>query len=330
VQLWQANGAPQQNWFVMPQAGTLTANPSTLAVPDGVAATTTLRWSAPGPGAQVWMSVDGRPATLLAAQAGTQPVTIPPGTTTFTLSYGVDPTEHLGSLSVTASPAPGSPASVAAPCEAQPTGTATQLVATVASGPGLGAEEVTLPVYGQATVSGTLTNQFGAGVGGAIVCLADEDTTSGAPLELAASTATAAGGSFAFTVPPGPSRTMWVLTNGQTSVLSTTLASYVRGAVSVSARRSHLRNGHTLKLYGTLPGPVPARGALVLVQVWRGKYWETFKDVRTSSAGAYVAAYRFRSTYTRTTYRMRVAVPAQPGYPYLPSHSRSIPIHVRP
>ena len=331
IQLWQSNGSPQQNWFRTTVSGSISASPTALAVPDGQVGATTISWSAPGAGAQLWMSVDGRPAQLFAVgAAGSQVATIPPGTSTFTLNYGTDPTEHIATLAVSASPSAGSPSSVAGPCVTQPAGSATQLTATITPHSQTDAKIAIMGFGHAATVTGTLTDSSGAAVPGAQVCLVAQDRTAGAPMQMEASAMTGAGGQFALPVPPGPSRTLWVVSNGAVSVLTSTVQAYVRTRISLHENHRRLRNRHVLKLRGSVPGPIPAGGVLVLVQVWRGTYWETFETTHAGQNGNYTARYRFKFTSVPTAYRMRTAVPRQPSYPYLGNHSRSVVIRVRP
>jgi hypothetical protein len=331
IQLWQSNGSPQQNWFQTGISGSISASPSALAVPDGQVGTTTISWSAPGAGAQLWMSVDGRPAQLFAVGAsGSQVATIPPGTTTFTLNYGTDTSEHIATLAVSASPAAGSPASVAGPCVSQAADSATQLTATISphtnTNPALAIQG-----FGQAaTVTGTLTGPSGVAVPGALVCLVGQDSAAGAPLQMEGSAVTGAGGQFALPVPPGPSRTLWVVNNGAVTVLTATVQTGVRTRVTIHANHRHLRNRHVLQFRGSVPGPIPAGGVLVLVQVWRGTFWENFETTHAGQNGTYTARYRFKFTTIPTAYRMRIAIPRQSSYPYLGNHSRSMVIDVRP
>lgn len=277
------------------------------------------------------MSVDGHPAGLLATGArGSLPVTIPPGTSTFTLTYGVDPNEPLAVRTVTAAAAAGSPAAAAAPCTAEPADTATQLTATITPHAPTNAQATPTTRYGHtATITGTLTNAQGVGVPTAAVCLVAQDNTEGAPMQLEGSTTTAPNGQFTLSVPIGPSRTLWVLSNGATSILASTLQDTVRSKVTLHPKRKHLHNGQVLALRGSLPGPFPSGGVLVLVQVWRGTYWETFEDTHTNANGHYTARYRFHFTTITTTYRMRTFVPKQSSYPYVGNHSHPVLIHVR-
>jgi hypothetical protein len=181
-----------------------------------------------------------------------------------------------------------------------------------------------------ATVTGELTGPSGAPVPGALVCLVAQDSSPGAPMQMVSSAMTGANGQFALAVPLGPSRTLWAVSNGALSVLSSTVQTGIRTAITIHANHRRLRNRHLLTFRGSVPGPIPAGGVLVLVQVWRGTYWENFETTHTRQDGSYTARYRFKFTTIPTAYRMRTAIPRQSSYPYLGNHSRSVVIHVRP
>lgn len=331
VQIWHANGSPQQNWFTTPISGALTASPAEVGLTADQPGSTTISWSAPGAGAHVWESVNGgAPALFAAGVSGSKLATIPPGTSVFTLTYGTDPSEHLAALTVTAIAAAGSAAAAAGPCAGAAAGAATQLTASISPHSRANPLAATVGFGRQTAVTGTLTNAQGAGVAGAEVCLVGQNAVAGAPMQFESSAVTGAAGQFALVVPSGPSRTLWAVASGAVSLLETTLQESVRTRITIHANHGHLLNGRVLKLHGTVPGPIPRRGVLALVQVWRGSYWETFEDTHTGPRGGYTARYRFKFTTLPTAYRMRTLVPAQSSYPYLSAHSRSVIIHVRP
>lgn len=331
IQLYQTSGYPVQEWFMQPQTGSITASPSVLQVPDGQTGVTTISWSAPGTGATLWRQAAGQPAVRIATgQSGVlRGVLIAPGTTTFTLLYGTDPNEPLAVLRVTAGPSPASPSAVATPCTVQPHNGAASIGAVIEPHPVTDLQNVTTGYGTSVSVAGTLTTAQGVGVPGGTVCVVAQDNAPGAPMQLVASGVSNTGGQFSFPLPAGPSRTVWVVTSGASAVVTTTLSVNVFTYVTLKPNRRHLRNGHVLVLRGSIPGPIPAGGVLLLVQVWRGTYWETFKYTHAGPAGHYVARYRFHFTTTPTTYRMRVVVPDQPAYPFIGNHSRFVRIHVR-
>jgi len=315
---------------MQPTSGSLAASPSVLQLPDGQPGSTTISWSGPGKGASIWQQAPGQPSTRIATgQSGLlRNVFIPPGSTTFTLLYGTDPTEALATLRVTAEPSPESPSSVATPCLAGTHNTAGLMGAVVEAAPGTGAQSVTTAYGGAVSVMGTLATAQGAGVPGGMVCVVAQDDAAGAPVQLVASGATNAAGQFAFTLPPGPSRTLWVVTSGADAVITQQLSVNVRTRVTLNPNRRRLRNGQVLVLRGMVPGPIPEGGTLLLAQVWRGTYWETFKWAYIGHRGNSSARYRFQFTTTPTTYLMRVVVPHQAGYPYIGNHSRTVRINV--
>jgi hypothetical protein len=95
--------------------------------------------------------------------------------------------------------------------------------------------------------------------------------------------------------------------------------------VRLNARR--LRNGQAMVLKGKLPGPVP-NGLLALMQVWRGRYWETFRQVGVDQNGSWVGRYRFSFTTGVQHYTFRVLVPHQSLYPYAAGSSGKLNVVV--
>lgn len=331
VDLWAPNGEAQQNWFLSRESASVAATPSAVAVAPGQVASTTISWSAPGASARVWVSMDGGPRTVFATGArGSKVAIIPPGNSIFTVTYGTDPNEILATREVTTFPVAGSPAAAAGPCVVNPgVGSAMQLTAAISPHSASDPQSGTTKFGGRASVSGTLTNALGGGVAGAEVCLVTQDDASGSPMQFAGTAVTGAGGQYVLPIPPGPSRTAWVVSSGAQTVLEADVRVAVKPKITIHAQRKHLRNGQVLKLKGSVPGPIPAGGVLVEVQVWRGTYWQVFETTRTGPKGGYRAKYRFSFTTVSTKYKMRTRIPPQSSYPYLSNHSKPVFIHVK-
>jgi hypothetical protein len=67
----------------------------------------------------------------------------------------------------------------------------------------------------------------------------------------------------------------------------------------------------------------------VLLQVWRGSYWQTFTSTRSRTSGTFRASYRFRRTVGAARYRMRALLPDQSSYAYALGASRPVTVNVR-
>lgn len=75
-------------------------------------------------------------------------------------------------------------------------------------------------------------------------------------------------------------------------------------------------------------GAIPRRGKLVEVQAhFRGR-WRTISTVRTNRSGRWRFRYAFRSAGAIASYRMRVRVPGEAGYPFAPGASRPVRVTV--
>ena len=99
----------------------------------------------------------------------------------------------------------------------------------------------------------------------------------------------------------------------------------VRAGVRFAIHPRHLRNGQTIRLAGRVLGRLlPAQGKTVLIQARaRGvAAWTTVTRVRTDSGGRFRFPYRFRRTFSTTTYEFRGVVPRERGYPYMRGWSR--------
>src|SRR5262249_33849560 len=148
--------------------------------------------------------------------------------------------------------------------------------------------------YGKTlSISGRLTLPSGAPVAQAPVCVAAKDDRPNAPLRAYRTVNTDANGGFTLKVARGPSRRLGLLHRVPDGAGATTRHIRVRAEVSMRPSRRRLRNGARLVLRGHLRRPVPPHGLVVLLKVWRGTHWQTFKDARARQDGHFASAYRF-------------------------------------
>jgi hypothetical protein len=103
----------------------------------------------------------------------------------------------------------------------------------------------------------------------------------------------------------------------------------VPAASSMRSSRTRVRNGEQVLFSGRVATtPVPGAGKLVELQAYFRGRWRTFSTVRTTRDGRWRFPYRFGATFGRVTYRFRVVLPAEGGYPFTTGRSRVVPIIV--
>jgi hypothetical protein len=170
----------------------------------------------------------------------------------------------------------------------------------------------------------------GAGAG-ATVCALSAVAAAASPIVVAATALTAADGSFAIPLPPGPSRELFVHHAVGDLVLARhglSLRSSVRASLRVTPRR-RLRNGRRLHFAGRLPAPA-CEDRLVKVQARIGRRrWQVFRTDRSDDGCRFAARYRLRATSGARRYRFRATVPAQAGYPFEPGSSPTVSVRTR-
>jgi len=170
----------------------------------------------------------------------------------------------------------------------------------------------------------------GAGAG-ATVCALTRVQGYGSPIVVGATGVTAADGSYAISLPPGPSREVYVHYVVGDRVLSRHglgLRASARPTLQVSPRRG-LRNRRRLHFAGSLPAPACA-GRLVKVQAQLGRRrWRVFRTDRADGACRFAARYRLRATHSARAYSFRALVPEQAGYPFERGNSATVSVRVR-
>jgi hypothetical protein len=99
----------------------------------------------------------------------------------------------------------------------------------------------------------------------------------------------------------------------------------VPAASSVRVSRAHIFNGQQVVFSGRVgTRPVPSAGKLLELQAYFRGRWRTFSTVRTTPQGAWHFPYRFGATVGRVSYRFRVLLPAEGGYPFVSGRSRVV------
>lgn len=140
-------------------------------------------------------------------------------------------------------------------------------------------------------------------------------------------------GTFSYLVPAGPSRILRFRYPGAPKIRAQTREVHVR-VRRLSAIRAGDRtvvNGEAVTFTGRLRGGfLPSTGKLVELQYFdRGK-WRTFRTFRAApSSGRWSYAYRFDNTRGTRTYRFRLRIPKENGYPFSTGQSRPVAVRVR-
>jgi hypothetical protein len=191
-------------------------------------------------------------------------------------------------------------------------------------------ETITTP-YGQpAEVKGGLVNNAGDPISGATICVqAQTEGDPGGPAPIATAT-TDANGQFSYQLPAGPNRRLLIGYRHDAFQVGRTIsyASHTKPTLQLSRGRVH--EGDRIGITGSLPGPA-ASGRVVVLQAsaLHGRRWLTFRRATTGDRGGFRATYRFGSTSSTITYKIRAVVPQQSGYPYAAGHSTPARVKVR-
>jgi hypothetical protein len=174
-----------------------------------------------------------------------------------------------------------------------------------------------------ATVRGRLVGRYGGGVPRARVCIAARTSLPGARERIVATPFTGEEGRFRASIPPGPSRQVRVAHwPGAARAVERYLDLDVPARPGLSIRPHHpVENGQRVRFRVRLPGP-RSGGRRVRVQARAGRRWIDLRSGLTGAHGTFRAAYRFRATTGRRTYRFRAVVPKQRGYPYEAGRSK--------
>jgi hypothetical protein len=226
-------------------------------------------------------------------------------------------------------------------CEGHVTEQRLGYVRTVEHGPppppacGPSAAAVELRVRGKRTVrfgrtvrlTGRALRPGGAPATGAEVLILEGSGT--ALAEVGRATA-GADGAFALALPAGTSRTLRAAFRAEPTDPALACSATARVAVRAKAKlRARLR-GRVVRFRGRVWGPLPAKGKLLDVQAYDGGRWRKFGTARTRRDGTFRTRYRFTRGARPKTYRFRVRVPRETGFPYARGYSNVAKVRLRP
>jgi hypothetical protein len=171
-------------------------------------------------------------------------------------------------------------------------------------------------------VTGRLTGGDGEPLQNAVVCIAQTSRLEGAAEHVVAKPETDGDGRFGARLPGRASREVRVAFWSDEERVA---ERYLRVRVPARARlkvrpKGGLRNGERAHFRAALPGPA-ANGRRLSLRVFSGGRWVRLREGHTNGRGRWTTHYRFRATTGHRTYRFRVFVPRQEGYPYGSGHS---------
>jgi hypothetical protein len=137
-------------------------------------------------------------------------------------------------------------------------------------------------------------------------------------------------GEFRAQIPAGASRSIQVTYADVAAQVNLS----VPAQITVRARNTRVRNGHSAVLRGRVLGPIPSGGVPVGLEVRDGSRWipvaTTRRWVKTSRTGRFSLTYRFRRTFNATTYRFRVVADEDSAFEYARGASHAVDVRVRP
>jgi hypothetical protein len=173
---------------------------------------------------------------------------------------------------------------------------------------------------------GRLTNNQEAPIAGASLDIL-ETVAGTSRVRLRGHVVTSAAGTFTAKIPAGPSRQIEVAYRAFSGDSSYAAVAKIIENVGAGARlhiaHSHVSSTGTIKLSGTVAGPLPRRGAIVELLVhYRGR-WQPIRTPRTNSRGSFKIVYQFQGA--RGRFPFRVEIPAgQASYPYGSGFSNTV------
>jgi len=213
-------------------------------------------------------------------------------------------------------------------CTASPVAGGADLDAEFEGG---GSEHVTLGFGDGTQITGELTDQSGAPVSGATICLEFQSAGSGSTRQTVETATTDGQGHFVLEIKPGPNRQFLVGYRHDSFQVAKVLSVGTRAHPTIALSRHKIEGGKRIVISGRLPKPDPGEHVLALQGASEhGHVWLTFKKVTTDLEGNYRTSYRFIKPRRPIGYRLRVVAPAQAGYEYESGTSKAARIRVRP
>lgn len=186
--------------------------------------------------------------------------------------------------------------------------------------------------YGsRATLRGVLRDSAGNPIPNASVDVILQTERKNSKLRKVESRKTDAKGRFEYKTNPGPSRLVRFAyghnSSNSTYAFTHDVTVKVKAGLTLHVNRNRLRNGQSVRFYGTIRGNKQRK--VLEVQVRQHGRWDTISSVRSDSKGRWSWRYRFKRTYDPTRYKFRARVRTEAGFPYATGHSRTRSVRVR-
>jgi hypothetical protein len=236
-------------------------------------------------------------------------------------------TKQPAQNSLGAQPGPGtSTPTPLAPVPAVPNGTTASRTAQLT----LGLKRRITRTYAHRAlrVTGRLLDRQGHPIAGATLDVLQQVSGS-ASVAVIGHASTRANGTFATSVPGGPTRAIEVayraFSTDASYAATATIAEAVNAGVSLSVSPHRTGAEGTITLSGQVLGPVPAQGVAVELLVhYRGR-WEPFRVPQTDSRGRFAVVYQFEGGVGRFPFRASV-LGGQTGFPFAHGESRAVDV----
>ena len=171
------------------------------------------------------------------------------------------------------------------------------------------------------TISGRFLHPNGRGLRGATVYLVDPKGFT------RARTLTNQRGRFAFRVRPRQSGTWRAIALGRPLVVAPGVIQ-LRPLVTTRISARSIRPGETLRISGEISPRGAGRGKLVKLEWRQGDVWRPLALATADRRGRYALRYRFSAGAGAFTIPLRVVVPREKGWPFLPVVAQRLEVHV--
>jgi hypothetical protein len=243
--------------------------------------------------------------------------------------FGAEASDRAGNTGVTSQREDGPPMVLQLPLKAQ-----TELRTSIGSS----GDTKTVGYGHPSKVDGRLVDASGKLIAGEVVEVAERFDDGSLAADRTREVVTDDEGRFSIGVAPGTSRSLQVSYAGSpryTATDSGRLRLDVEGDAQLSTTKRRPRVGQRFRFRGRVKhfaARVPHRGKLVELQVRRPEGWDTVRQAfRTRSNGHWSFRFHFGNYYFRpTTFRFRLKVGRETGWPYRPVITRSRRVTVIP
>ena len=171
------------------------------------------------------------------------------------------------------------------------------------------------------SLSGRFLHPNGRGLRGATVYLLDPEGFSHG------TTLTDRGGRFSFQVRPRRSGTWRAIALGRPLLVAPGVIQ-LRPLVTTRLSARSIRPGETLRISGAISPRGAGRGKLVKLEWRQGGSWRPLVLATADRRGRYVLSYRFSAGVGSFTIPLRVVIPREKGWPFLPVVARRVSVRV--